>query len=121
MKSFPRFSPQAIILIYSLILITLDGIAGAQRGPLISGPIDSSSRVQLLGSQPHLASALDLGSLEETARLERMVLVLGVPPEEQRQLETLLDSQHTKGATNYQRRLTPEEFGQHFGPHPDDV
>src|SRR5262249_19378707 len=119
MKGLARFSSCAIILIFNLLLLA--GTASAQKRPLISGPIDSTSRVQLPGSQPRLSHALDLGSVDETARLERMVLVLGVPSDQQHELKTLLDSQHTKGATNYHRWLTPQEFRQQFGPDPDDV
>src|SRR5215471_14991602 len=119
MKGLARFFSHSFVFVFNLLLLA--GIASAQRRPLISGPIDSNFRVQLSGSQRRLGHALDLGSVDETARLERMVLVLGVPSDQQHELKTLLDSQHTKGATNYHRWLTPQEFRQQFGPDPDDV
>jgi hypothetical protein len=53
--------------------------------------------------------------------MERMILVLGVSAEQEHQLRTLLDSQQTVGSPNYHHWLTPEEFGQKFGPSPQDI
>jgi Pro-kumamolisin, activation domain len=53
--------------------------------------------------------------------LNRIVLVLQVPPEQQPALKALLDSQQTKGSASYHAWLTPAEFGQQFGPAPQDL
>jgi hypothetical protein len=53
--------------------------------------------------------------------IERMLLVLSPSDEQEHQLRTLLDSQQTKGSPDYHQWLTPEAFGQRFGPSPQDI
>jgi subtilase family serine protease len=50
-----------------------------------------------------------------------MILVLGVSADQEHQARALLDSQQTQGSPDYHRWLIPEQFGQRFGPAPQDV
>jgi large repetitive protein len=63
----------------------------------------------------------DAGAVDGGTAFERMVLVLGATAQQEQLLQTLLDSQQTKGSSDYHRWLTPEEFGDRFGPSPDDL
>ncbi|HLJ29428.1 MAG TPA: Ig-like domain repeat protein [Candidatus Angelobacter sp.] len=84
--------------------------------------VDDSARVAIPGSTHPLAkAAYDIGRLEATVALPRMILVVGPGPDQEQQLRTFLDSQQTRGSADYHRWLTPEEFGQKFGPSAQDI
>ena len=53
--------------------------------------------------------------------MERMLLVLKRSPEQQAALLKLLDDQQDKNSANYHKWLTPEAFGQQFGPADSDI
>jgi hypothetical protein len=53
--------------------------------------------------------------------MERMLLVLKRSPEQELALRTMLDSQQDKNSPNYHKWLTPEQFGEHFGPNDSDL
>jgi hypothetical protein len=92
--------------------------AGQSR---IKGDVDDTARVPIAHSRLGLTGARDMGPVDESARFERMTLVLKMSSEQQRGLAALLDSQQTKGSASYHRWLTPEEFGRQFGPAPEDL
>jgi large repetitive protein len=89
--------------------------------PLITTPIDNSARVQIQSSHLVLKDAVDLGAVDAGKQLDRMVLVLGSAPQQQHEATTLLDAQQTKGSANYHKWLTPAQYGEQFGPAPEDV
>src|SRR5579872_351337 len=90
--------------------------------PLITAKVDNAVRVTLPGSHHPLAQPqFDIGPLEANTPLERMILVLRTPPEQEHQLNVLVDSQHTAGSPDYHHWLTPDEFGQRFGASPQDI
>jgi hypothetical protein len=53
--------------------------------------------------------------------MERMLLVLKRSPEQETALARLLDEQQDKNSPNYHRWMTPEQFGQQFGPTDEDL
>jgi len=63
----------------------------------------------------------DAGPLDGAVSLERMILVLGASPDQEYRARTFLDSQQTKGSPDYHHWITPEEFGQKFGPSEQDI
>ena len=77
----------------------------------------------MLSSSTHrLANSFnDAGPISGATSMERMILVLGPSEAQQHQLLTLLDSQQSKGSKNYHRWISPDEFGQQFGPATSDV
>ena len=102
----------------STVAQTNTAVASSQ--PISS--IDPSPRVMIAKSAHLLANAMnDAGPVEGAAPMDRMVLVLGMTAEQEQQLHTLLDSQQTKGSPDFHHWLTPEEFGNRFGPTPDDL
>jgi hypothetical protein len=85
-------------------------------------PVDDSVRITVPHSTHPLATAAhDVGPLDSNMPLERIVLVLSGSPDQEYQARTLLDSQQTKGSTNYHHWLTPEEYGLEFGPSTGDI
>jgi subtilase family serine protease len=53
--------------------------------------------------------------------MERMLLVLKRGPEQEARLTKLMDEQLDRSSPNFHRWLTPEEFGEQFGPSFEDV
>jgi hypothetical protein len=53
--------------------------------------------------------------------MERMLLVLRRSTEQEAALKTFMDQQHTKESPNFQKWLTPEQFGAQFGPSEADI
>jgi subtilase family serine protease len=101
-------------------------LGAAQRQPvaepLITRPVDDSSLVRLHGNVHPLAQArFDRGQAPVSMDARRMVLVLKRTPQRQRMLEQYLASLEDKNSPNFSHFLTPEEFGQQFGPSLEDV
>src|SRR5262249_9869460 len=122
------FSRLALASLIFLICGSLAPAAGqvspaqSQVGSRILSPVDNSERVTIQRSTHPLArSAYDAGPLADDAALKRMILVMGASPDQEHQLQTLLDSQQTKGSPDYHRWLTPDEFGARFGPSQQDI
>jgi subtilase family serine protease len=79
-------------------------------------------RVVLQGNVPFaLASRVPTQSTDYAAPMERMILSLKVSPEAQTRLNKLLADQHDPASSSYHRWLTPQQFGEQFGPSKDDL
>ena len=107
-------------LITILCFLFVTGIfssrAQAQRA------IDDADRVTLHGNTHPLARAeFDRGSADAAMPMDNMVLLLSVRPDAQAQLQQLLADQQNPQSPQYQKWLTPEEFGLRFGPTDQDI
>lgn len=90
--------------------------------PRITQRIDPTKLTRLTGSVHPLAQArFDQGSAPGSMLTNRMLLVLSRSEEQEKSLRQFLDEQQTPGSPNYHKWLTPEEFGQMFGPADEDV
>ena len=90
----------------------------------IKGKIDASNRVQIQGHVPGVVksgAAKDLGRLAASTPAEHLVMVLKSSDEQKHELRRVLDTMHDKKTSNYHQWMTPDEFGQHFGVHDDDI
>ncbi len=95
---------------------------GPQVPARITQAIDNSRRVTLEGNVHPLARRqFDQGPLADAAPLQRMLLVLKRSDGQESTLRQLLDEQQNKSSVNYHRWLTPQQFGQQFGPADTDV
>jgi Pro-kumamolisin, activation domain len=99
---------------------------GAQTAPGVTSriiaPVDEGVRTTLAGNTHPLARPqFDQGAAPPDLPMERMLLVLKRSAEQETALQALLDQQHDKSSANYHRWLTPDEFGQQFGPADQDV
>jgi len=115
--------PVAVLTLFASVSLFLGftGTAAAQRQPRIT-VIDDSNRVTLHHTAHALATAgRELSPAEPGLRMERMLMVLGPSDDLQPQLRALIDSQHDKKSANYHKWLTPEQFGERFGPARQDV
>jgi hypothetical protein len=98
----------------------------AQTAPLkpalITQPIEESKLTMLRGNTYPLALAkYDRGAAPASLPMQRMLLVLKHSPELEASLVALLDQQQDKSSPKYHAWLTPEQFGQQFGPADADI
>ncbi|HEY3771184.1 MAG TPA: Ig-like domain repeat protein [Candidatus Angelobacter sp.] len=92
------------------------------RKPVITGPIDSGATVVLPGTRHALAQPrFDVGAVDAGLKMTRVMLILSPTKEAAGQIQTLLDHQQDRTSADYHHWLTPEEFGQQFGPAPQDI
>jgi hypothetical protein len=99
--------------------------ANAQENPVparVAQAVNEQVRVALRGNTHPLARAEnDRGLAPDDLPLRRMLLLLKRSPEQQLSLAKLLDEQQDKSSANYHHWLTPEEFGERFGPADEDI
>ncbi len=89
---------------------------------LITQPVDETKLTLLRGNTYPLATRqFDQGAAPASLPMERMLLLLKRSPEQETALEALLNEQQDKSSPNYHNWLTPEQFGQQFGPADEDV
>ena len=90
--------------------------------PLITQSVDESQLTTLKGNTHPLARAeFELGAAATNLPMKRMLLVLKRGPDQEAALEKVLDDQQNMGSPNHHRWLTPEQFGQQFGPSDSDL
>jgi subtilase family serine protease len=90
--------------------------------PRITQSINESRLTVLKGNTHPLARPqFDRGAAPADLPMNRMLLVLQRSPEQEAALEKLLDDQQDKSSPSYHKWLTPEEFGQQFGPADQDI
>ena len=113
----------------NLVLSVLIAIPpAAARGETLRVPsrltdrIDESKVVRLVGNTHPLARPdLDRGAAPDDLPMERMLLVLERSPEQEAALRKLIDAQLDPLAAQYHHWLTPDVFGQRFGPNDADI
>src|ERR1700683_4795985 len=90
--------------------------------PLITQPVDESQLTVLQGNTHPLARPqFDFCTAPATLHMQRMLLVLKRSPQQESALEKLLNDQQDKSSPNYHKWLTPDQFGQQFGPTDADL
>jgi subtilase family serine protease len=110
----------AVVCVVSAILPVM--AAAQQPSARITQAIDETKLTTLKGNTHPLAlPEFDRGPAPSNLQLNRMLLVLQRSPEQEAALETLLDEQQDKSSANYHQWLTPEQFGQEFGPADQDI
>jgi subtilase family serine protease len=112
------------LLIFALLsLVPLRASAqSSNAAPRITQAVDENRLTLLPGNTYPLARPeYDRGPAPPSLPMERMMLVLKRSPEQEAALETLLRQQLDKSSSNYHKWLTPEQFGQEFGPADQDI
>jgi subtilase family serine protease len=88
----------------------------------ITQAVDETKIFSLRGNtHPFARPQFDQGTAPPDLPMERMMLVLKHSPEQEAALERLMAEQLDKSSPNFHRWLTPEEFGQKFGPNDADI
>src|SRR5271166_3767106 len=90
--------------------------------PRITSYVNESSRTTLKGNVPHLARAeFDQGEADAATQLTNMRLVLSRSDEQQASLDAYLAQLQDKSSPNYHKWLTPQQFGELYGPADSDI
>src|SRR5271168_1286183 len=114
-----------ILLLFALFSLLFPFKAAAQSPPApsrITQAVDEGNLTVLKGNTYYLARAqYDRGTAPSSLPMARMLLVLQRSPQQEATLEQLLDQQQDQSSPNYHQWLTPQQFGQQFGPSDQDI
>jgi subtilase family serine protease len=120
LKKFLRFLFLVAVASFALTSATFAQVSMA-RNHVISS-IDDFDAVTVPGNiHPLARPEFDRGLISAETRMDRMVLVLQPDAEQQKELDALVQAQHTPGSPLYHHWLTPQEYGQRFGASASDV
>jgi hypothetical protein len=112
---------RAPVAAFAVLTIFISGILAAQTQVRIQ-TIDNKSLTRITNSTHPLANAQnDFGRVDPNLPMERMVLVLKPGPQQKAALKKFLDSQQDTKSANYHKWLTPDQFGEQFGPAKQDL
>jgi subtilase family serine protease len=90
--------------------------------PRVTGPVDDRQRTTLPGHvRPFLGGATDLGVADDSQKTAPIMLLLSRTPQQQADLDALVDELHNKNSPSYHQWLTPQQFGERFQPADSDV
>jgi hypothetical protein len=113
-----------ILLCFAFVSL-LPARSFAQTSPAaarITQAVDESQLTVLKGNTYFMARAqYDRGVAPASLPMNRMLLVLRRSPEQEAALEQLLDQQQDQSSPNYHQWLTPQQFGEEFGPADQDI
>jgi subtilase family serine protease len=88
----------------------------------ITQAIDETQLARLKGNVHPLARPeFDQGIVPDATPMKRMMLVLQRSPAQEAALRQLMDEQLSKDSPNFHKWLTPQQFGQQFGPADADI
>jgi len=106
-----------------LLFIAARSVAqSASVRSLITQSVDESKLTVLRGNVHPLARAqFDHGVAADNLPMDHMLLVLKRSQVQETALETLMAQQLDKSSPNYHKWLTPQQFGQMFGPSDQDI
>jgi hypothetical protein len=110
-------------LLVSAVFLSMPAL-GQQRfvAPRITEPVNEGQRIVLKGNVHPLArTQFRVAAAPANLPMDRMLLVLKRSPEQEAALRKLLDDQQDKSSPDFHKWLTPELFGQQFGPADADI
>lgn len=95
---------------------------GSEPRSMVTRAVDDSQVVSLHGNvHPFAIAKNDQGAVASTMQINHMLLVLKRSPEQEAALESLIAQQADKTSPNYQKWLTPAQFGEQFGASDQDI
>lgn len=119
------FMATAFVLTISSLATAQTSSPFAEAKPVanrLTQPIHETSLVSLHGTVHPLARAAnDSGAAPDGMRLDRIQIVLKRSDAQESALKQLIGDLHKPGTSSYHRWLTPEQFGQQFGPSDSDL
>ena len=123
-KPHLRFTTLCVRLLLLFATFTFAAGIWAQALPTrqVTQVIDDAKTVPLHGTVHPLAqSRFDRGAVPDSFPAERMLLMLYRPSDREAGLQQFLQRVHTPGSASYHQWLTPEQFGDEFGPADADI
>ena len=106
------------------VIVSVPAHVSGQSGVAsrIAAGIDNTKLAVLQGNVHPMARAeFDRGAAPASLPLDHMLLVLQRSADQETALEALLARQQNPSSPNYHKWLTPEQFGQQFGPSAQDI
>jgi hypothetical protein len=122
-----RPASHSVLLVGAWLLITgsCAGQSLNRAAPIparITTAIDNGNLIPLPGNVHPLARAeSDRGFAGDAVQLHRMLLLLRRSAEQESALQQFLAEQQNRASGNFQKWLTPEEFGAQYGPADADI
>ena len=104
--------------------IAKSGVIKTEAMPAIrvTKPVDDTKRSAIYGHTPKgLRHATKLGRVAPNTPAQHLIMMLKSSPEQEREARKVIDEQQDKRTANYHQWATPEQFGQHFGVHDNDI
>jgi len=126
----PRNRRQFSLVLAASLAVVLGGVcipAVAQNAvqstsARIVKPIDNTQLITLRGNtHPATQSGKDLGPVDSEMLLTRMQLLLQRSPEQQAALDAFMVEQYDPNSPNFHHWLSPEQYGQLYGPSDADI
>ncbi|MGH9689006.1 MAG: protease pro-enzyme activation domain-containing protein, partial [Candidatus Acidiferrales bacterium] len=109
----------------SIILLAAAVFTGAQTNVIasrITQAIDPVNLTILQGNtHPFAQAQFDRGAAPATLPMQRMLLVLKRSAQQENALDDLMEQQQDASSPNYHHWLTPQQYGQEFGPSDQDI
>ncbi len=120
-----KISPSLFTALFSIGMFLLPANVQAETGPVrarVTQPVDMQNLVTLRGNTHPLArTEYDQGVAPDNLAMSRMLLVLQRGKDQESALRQLLDDQQMKSSSRFHQWLTPEQFGEQFGPADADI
>jgi pro-kumamolisin-like protein/Big-like domain-containing protein len=112
----------ALALAVPLVAAAQGGAASSSVRPRVTDRVDVARLTTLKGNTHPLARAqYDQGAAPSDLPMNRIMLLLQRSPEQESALQDLLTQQQVSSSPNFHKWLTPDQFGQQFGPADADV
>src|SRR5271166_536474 len=111
-----RFSPLRLhdfLFLFALALLALSPAHGqTTMHRRVTQAIDENQLTTLTGHvRPAANEANDRGPVDDDVQVGQIILLLSRTPEQQHELDSLVDEMHNVHSNGYHRWLTPAEFG----------
>ncbi|MGO9275734.1 MAG: protease pro-enzyme activation domain-containing protein [Terriglobia bacterium] len=123
MRFSHRSAAQSALASVFILAASLSASAQSARAPArVTQAVDPEKLVTLPGDVHPLARPrYDQGLAPDSLSMPRMLLVLRRSADQESALQQLLVNQQVKSRPNFHQWLTPQQFGQQFGPADADI
>jgi hypothetical protein len=120
---FARFHRTAAIIGAYALIAPLAAFSQINSVPArVTDRVDATQLVTLSGNTHTLARAqYDQGTAPPDLPMDRIMLVLKRGPDQEAALQDLIVQQQVTSSANFHKWLTPDQFGQQFGPADADI
>ena len=111
-----------VILLLGCSVTLMSQTAGRSAQALIHESVDETKLVTLAGNtRPEATAENDLGPVSDGLSLDHMLLQLKRSPQQEQALVQFIAQLHNPQSPNFHKWLTATEFGQMYGPAPQDI
>ncbi|HEX5227497.1 MAG TPA: S53 family peptidase [Bryobacteraceae bacterium] len=109
-------------LVAAATFFPLSLAAQNRRPPMIQEPVENTVLRTLAGNvRPEARPANDRGAVEDSLRMDHMLLQLQRSPEQEEAVRGFIEDLHDVSSPGFHHWLTAEQFGKSYGPAQEDV